>query len=71
MTFVTGDIADLLAKGSTIQTDRPPLIVNPLNVVEPDSKLRLILDLVFVNYLIRKEGLKFNYEDIKLTSLYA
>ena len=68
--FVTGEISDLLARGSIIQTDRPPLVVNPFNVVEHNSKLRLILDLVYVNHFIKKEGLKFKYEGIKLTSLY-
>ena len=68
--FVTREISDLLARGSIIQTDRPPLVVNPLNVVEHNTKLRLILDLVYVNHFIRKEGLKFMYEGIKLTSLY-
>ena len=69
--FVTGEISDLLARGSIIQTDRQPLVVNPLNVVEHNSKLRLILDLVYVNHFIKKEGLKFKYEGIKLTSLYT
>ena len=68
--FVSGEIADLLARGSIIQTERPPLVINPLNVVEHNGKLRLILDLVYVNYFISKEGLKFKYEGIKLTSLY-
>lgn len=68
--FVTTEIADLLARGSIIQTDRPPLVVNPLNVVEHNGKLRLILDLVYVNYFIRKEGMKFKYEGIKQASLY-
>ncbi|CAL5222083.1 g4390 [Coccomyxa viridis] len=62
--------AEPLARGSIIQTDRPPLVVNPLNVVEHNGKLRLILDLVYVNYYIRKEGMKFRYEDIRQTSLY-
>ena len=39
-------------------------------MVEHNSKLRLILDLVYVNHVIKKEGLKFKYEGIKLTSLY-
>ena len=68
--FVSGEIADLLARGSIIQTDQPPLVINPLNVVEHNGKLRLILDLVYVNYFISKEGLKFKYEGIKLASLY-
>ena len=68
--FVTGENADLLARGFIIQTDRPPPVVIPLNVVEHNSKLRLILDLVYVNRFIKKEGLKFKYEGIKLTSLY-
>ncbi|CAL5224726.1 g7458 [Coccomyxa viridis] len=68
--FVSKEVADLLARGSIIQTDRPPLVVNPLNVVEHNGKLRLILDLVYVNYYIRKEGMKFRYEDIRQTSLY-
>ena len=68
--FVSGEIADLLARGSVIQTERPPLVINPLNVVEHNGKLRLILDLVYVNYFISKEGLKFKYEGIKLASLY-
>ncbi len=68
--FVSKEVADLLARGSIIQTDKPPLVVNPLNVVEHNGKLRLILDLVYVNYYIRKEGMKFRYEDIRQTSLY-
>ena len=68
--FVSGEIADLLARGSIIQTDQPPLVINPLNVVEHNGKLRLILDLVYVNHFISKEGLKFKYEGIKLASLY-
>ena len=48
--FVSKEIADLLARGSIMQTDRPPLVVSPLNVVEHNGKLRLILDLVYVNY---------------------
>ena len=39
--FVTGESSDLLARGSIIKTDRPPMVVNPLNVVEHNSKLRL------------------------------
>ena len=54
--FVTGEISDLLARGSITQTDRPPLVVNPLNVVNHNSKLRLILDLVYVNHFIKKEA---------------
>ena len=46
--FVSGEIADLLARGSIIQTESPPLVVNPLNVVEHNGKLRLILDLVML-----------------------
>ena len=68
--FVSGEIADLLARGSIIQTERPPLVINPLNVVEHNGKLRLILDLVYVNYFIGKEGLKFKYEGIQMSSLY-
>ena len=71
MTLSPGEISDLLARGSIIQTDRPPLVVNPLNVVEHNSKLRLVLGLVYVNHFIKKEGLKFKYEGIKLTSLYC
>ena len=48
--FVSKEIADLLARGSIMQTDSPPLVVSPLNVVEHNGKLRLILDLVYVNY---------------------
>ena len=70
MTLSLGEISDLLARGSIIQTDRPLLVVNPLNVVEHNSKLRSILDLVYANHFIKKEGLKFKYEGIKLTSLY-
>ena len=44
--FVTGEISDLLARGSINQTDRPPLMVNPLNVVEHNSKLRLFIVLM-------------------------
>ena len=53
-----------------MQTERPPLVVNPLNVVEHNGMLRLILDLMYVVYFINKEGMKFKYEGIKATSLY-
>jgi len=56
--FVSGEIADLLARGSIMQTNRPPLVVSPLTVVEHNGKLRLILDLVYVNYFINKEGMR-------------
>ena len=69
--FVIREIANLLARGSIVQTDRPSLVVKLLNVVERNSKLRLILDQVYVNHFIKKEGLKFKYEGIKLTSLYS
>ena len=39
-------------------------------MVEDNGKLRLILDLVYVNYYINKEGMKFKYEGIRATSLY-
>ena len=31
----------------------------------------MILDLVYVNYFIRKEGMNFKYEGIKLSSFKA
>ena len=54
-----------------MQTDRPPSVINSLNVIEHNGKLRLILDLVYVSYYINKEGMKkFKYEGIRATSLY-
>ena len=55
--FVTAEIADLLARGSIMQTHLPPAVVSPLNVIERRGKLRLILDLVYVNRFIDKTGL--------------
>ena len=69
-TFVTAEIADLLARGSIMQTHLPPAVVSPLNVVERRGKLKLILDLVYVNRFIDKTGLKFKYENIKSAILY-
>ncbi|BDA43598.1 probable Gag-Pol polyprotein at N-terminal half [Coccomyxa sp. Obi] len=68
--FVSADIADLLARGSIMQTHLPPAVISPLNVVERRGKLRLILDLVYVNRFIDQTGLKFKYENIRSASLY-
>lgn len=68
--FVTAEIADLLARGSTMQTDLPPAVISPLSVIERRGKLRLILDLVYVNRFIDQKGLKFKYENIRSVSLY-
>ncbi|BDA42539.1 probable Gag-Pol polyprotein at N-terminal half [Coccomyxa sp. Obi] len=68
--FVSAEIADLLARGSIMQTHLPPAVISPLNVVERRGKLRLILDLVYVNRFIDQTGLKFKYENIRSASLY-
>lgn len=52
--FVTREIADLLAGGSIIRTERSHSVVNPLNVVEHTGKVRLIPDLVYINYFVFK-----------------
>ncbi|BDA42530.1 hypothetical protein COCOBI_03-4200 [Coccomyxa sp. Obi] len=67
--FVSAEIADLLARGSIKRTHLPPAVISPLNVVERRGKLRLILDLVYVNRFIDQTGLKFKYENIRSASL--
>ncbi|BDA50981.1 hypothetical protein COCOBI_17-2000 [Coccomyxa sp. Obi] len=67
--FVSAEIAYLLARGSIMRTHLPPAVISPLNVVERRGKLRLILDLVYVNRFIDQTGLKFKYENIRSASL--
>ncbi|BDA51534.1 hypothetical protein COCOBI_19-1020 [Coccomyxa sp. Obi] len=64
--FVSAEIADLLARGSIMQTHLPPAVISPLNVVERREKLRLILDLVYVNRFIDQTGLKFKQAPLGL-----
>ena len=66
--FVSGEIADLLARNSIIQIERPPLVINPLNGVEHNGKLRLILDMVYVNCFISRRALSSNLRASSCTS---
>ena len=63
--FVEEAIQDLLNKHCIEEHDFPPHVVNPLTVVE-GKKLRLVLDLRYVNSLI--ECPRFKYEDLRTLS---
>lgn len=62
--FVSGAVAELVASGAAVRWagSSPPLCVSPLNVAEQPTKLRLILDLRFVNEYLTH--VKFKYEGI-------
>ena len=59
--FVTQAGEELLNKGRTKEVKIPPYVVNPLSVSENGSqKLRLILDLRYVNKHVFKDKIKFD-----------
>eukprot|EP00111_Clytia_hemisphaerica_P022459 TCONS_00066021-protein len=61
--FVETSINELLIEGRIKQVKEVPFCVNPLTVVEKNSKLRLVLDLRHINSYIQPP--KFKYEDLK------
>ena len=65
--FVEGAIKELLKSERIKQVPYKPVVVNLLSVsVQPNGKKRLILDLRYVNHIIRK--LKIKYDDWKIAS---
>ncbi len=67
--FVTDAINDLLSKNLISECEDKPVIVNPLSVSKQSSgKLRLILDLRYVNKYLWKNKIKF--EDWNTALLY-
>ena len=61
--FVTQAILDLVEGDFIKEVFVPPHCVNPLTVAENQNKLRLVLDLGFVNEFLRIP--KFRYEDLR------
>ena len=59
--FVTQAVEELLNTGRIKEVKNSPYVVNPLSVSENDSqKLRLILDLRYVNMHVFKDKIKFD-----------
>ena len=61
--FVLESIKDLLKNNFIKEVFEPPHCVNPLTVADNGEKLRLVLDLGFVNDFL--DIPKFKYEDLK------
>ena len=58
--FVLDAITKLRIKNLIIESDSPPFVVNPLSVaVQSSGKLRLILDLRYINQYLCKDKIKF------------
>ena len=67
-TFVSGAITQLLANRCIRKVDQKPHICSPLSVVEnADKKLRLVLNLRYLNQSLQK--VKFKYEDLRVALL--
>ena len=62
--FVEKELKSLLESGRIVETPVKPYVVNPLSVSGSDEKLRLILDLTYVNYFVFKDPIK--YDDWKV-----
>ena len=62
--FTTTAVSELVAKGAAARVSHRPTVVSPLNVIDRRGKLRLILDLSYVNSHIDTSGTKFRYETI-------
>ena len=59
--FVIQAVEELLNTGRIKEVKNSPYVVNPLSVSENDSqKLRLILDLRYVNMHVFKDKIKFD-----------
>ena len=61
--FVTEAVNELLKFNFIKEEEKPPFCVNPLTVASNAEKLRLVLDLGFVNDFL--EIPKFKYEDLR------
>ena len=67
--FVEDAIRELVESGRVLEVVEPPLVVNPLSVsVQATGKMRLILDLRYINKCLRKMRVK--YEDWKIALSY-
>lgn len=65
--FVSEAVASLVVTGAAMEVSKKPFIVSPLGVVPKGlDKLRLILDLRYVNSFLKVD--KFKYESIKEVS---
>ena len=59
--FVSEAVSDLLKKNLIVECSDKPCIVNPLSVsVQSSGKLRLILDLRYINKFLWKQKIKFD-----------
>ena len=66
--FVTESISKLLANRCIKRVEHKPFICSPLSVVgNADEKLRLVLNLRYLNQFLQK--FKFKYEDLKVALL--
>ena len=61
--FVHNAIDELLLSGAIIETVRPVTVINPLTVAERNSKLRLVLDLRYINKLVVLDKMRFEGSD--------
>ncbi|GAQ81891.1 hypothetical protein KFL_000940010, partial [Klebsormidium nitens] len=65
--FVSDAVNTLRITGTILPVDHPPFVVSPLGVVpKAEDKLRLILDLRFLNSFLQVP--KFKYESLRLVS---
>ena len=63
--FVSSAISELLEAGCIVQSSECPLVCSPLSVVEnAKGKLRLVLDLGYVNQFLPEQ--KFKYDGLNL-----
>ena len=60
-------IEKLLRNRCIVETVSPPHVVNLLSVSE-GKKLRLVLDLRYVNQFLQKQSFRYDYEDLKTLS---
>ena len=66
--FVEKTIGELLETGAIVRVHNMPHVVNPLTVAENSTKLRLVLDLRWVNPYVDLAVMKF--EDVSVASQY-
>ena len=59
--FVNEALAGLVETGCVLEVPFLPKVISPLSVSTKNNKKRLILDLRYVNKLIRKERMKFDW----------
>ena len=62
--FVRESIDKLIYQGAVVELRDKPTIVNPLTVAERNNKLRLVLDLRYVNLFVKKR--KICFENVNL-----